>query len=239
MAIETKTVYATCWKCSGSGHYLRYGECFECFTCWGTGRSNRKRRVAVNPDDQPALDAQRQNARERAAEKREAEKAAAWEKNCAAYPVLREAKTYAAETGEPLWHVAADILDKARKYTISAKQAAVITKALERAREKQARLSEREAEAALRSPAPSGRVTFTGTVEWTGLKETQYGVTRKIRVLAEDGWAGYGTAPAGIIDVEAGDTIRLTATLKPTDDDPTFAWLSRPAKAEILEAVAA
>jgi hypothetical protein len=236
MAIETKLVSRACPRCGGTGAWGFYG--YTCFGCNGTGNAKPKR-VAANPAEQPALDAQRERARERAREKREAEKAAAWEKNCAAYPVLREAETYAAETGEPLWHVAADILDKARKYTISAKQAAVITKALERAREKQARLAEREAEAATRTEAPEGRVTFTATVEWAGWKNTGYGEQRKIRVLAEDGWAGYGTAPVAIEHVEAGDTIRLTATLKPTDDDPTFAWLSRPAKAEILEAVAA
>jgi hypothetical protein len=227
MAIETRTEYATCWKCNGSGRYLHYG---RCFTCWGTGKNGRKRRVAVNPADQPALDAQKARARERAQEKRAESAAKVWEKNVADYPFLAEAD----ERGG-LWHVAADILFKARRYPISEKQAAVVQRSLERAARDDERNAEREAEAALRSPAPEGRLIFTGTVEWTGLKDSQYGVTRKIRVLTDDGWACYGTAPASIIEVEAGNRVTMTATLKPTDDDPTFAWFSRPAKATLTQ----
>lgn len=233
MAIETRTEYATCWKCHGSGYYLHFG---QCFTCGGTGKSGRKRRVAVNPADQPALDAQKARARERAREKRDEAAAKVWDQNVADYPFLTEA-----DERSDLWHVAEDILIKARRYPISAKQAAVVERALERAAQDDERKAEREAEAALRSPAPEGRLTFTGTVEWTGLKQTQYGVTRKIRVLTDDGWACYGTAPASIIQVEGGDRVTMTATLKPTDDDPTFAWFSRPAKATLTkcEALAA
>lgn len=234
MAIETTTVAATCGRCGGSGAYWGSYGAGPCYSCDGSGKSRRKRRVAVNPADQPALDAQKARARERARAKRAEGDAQVWADNLARYPFLATAD----ELGVDLWHVAYDILTKAKRYPISEKQAAVIEKSLARAERDAERRAEREAEAESRTPAPTGRVTFTATVEWTGLKDSQYGVQRKIRVLTDDGWAGYGTCPASIIEVEKGDTIRLTATVQPTDDDPTFAWLSRPTKAEILTAAA-
>lgn len=96
----------------------------------------------------------------------------------------------------------------------------------------------RETQRAEAQPAPSGRVAVEGTV--VGLKEqsSYYGgretVTTKVTLLTAEGWRMWATLPAAIADAQIGDVVRLTATVEPSTDDPTFAFGKRPAKAEIV-----
>lgn len=86
-------------------------------------------------------------------------------------------------------------------------------------------------ERAASKPAPTGdRVTFTGTVIKVAMHDSQYGRTLKMTVKHADGWAAWGTVPAGL-EVEKGDTIKLTANLTASRDNTTFAFFKRPTQA--------
>ena len=88
-------------------------------------------------------------------------------------------------------------------------------------------------EPAPESPAPEGRVEVEGEVVSTKVQESVYGEQFKMLVRASEGWKVWTTIPASI-SPERGSKVRFTATLKPSNDDPFFAFGSRPAKASIL-----
>ncbi len=91
-------------------------------------------------------------------------------------------------------------------------------------------------EAALAQPAPEGRLQVTGEILSTRWVDSQFGSTKKMVVKAEGGFRFYCTVPSSISgDAQVGSKISLTVTLERSRDDETFAWGSRPSKAEIVE----
>lgn len=104
----------------------------------------------------------------------------------------------------------------------------------------EAQAAERDAERDAASPAPTGRIEVTGEVlhvrdadpddEWP---------STKFLVRTTDGWKLWATVPAAIRDVERGDSVSFTVTVKPSPDDAKFAFGSRPAKAKVLQGGAA
>jgi hypothetical protein len=103
-------------------------------------------------------------------------------------------------------------------------------------------------------PAPTGRIKIRGTVISLKPHETDFGTTTKmtIKVTTEAGiWLAWGTMPAEMGRVETplandpetfavswepvhGREVELTATITPSDRDPSFAFFKRPTKARLL-----
>jgi hypothetical protein len=126
-----------------------------------------------------------------------------------------------------------------KKYAeLSEKQLASIEPAIVRQSETDQKNAEREAVKIdlINSgvQAPEGKITIEGEV--VGLKEyeSQYGITYKMIVKADAGWAVFATIPSNINPAK-GDRVRFSATLTRSQDDPLFAFAKRPTKAELLE----
>lgn len=86
-------------------------------------------------------------------------------------------------------------------------------------------------ERAIAKPAPTGdRVTFTGTVIKIAAHSSRFGTSMKMTVKSPEGWAAWGTIPAGL-EIEKGDRVTLTANMTASSDDPTFAFFKRPTQA--------
>ena len=142
----------------------------------------------------------------------------------------------------------ADVLARGLQYgSISDAQLASIIAAPARKAERAARFEalktqskvEAEALAASGVLAPTGRVVITGTVQSTKYKTSNYGTVEKMVVTTDAGWKVYCSVPADLEgSLSRGDVVEFTATLTPSDDDPTFAFGSRPAKARVLGTVA-
>lgn len=114
----------------------------------------------------------------------------------------------------------------------------------------------REREAAGRAnarPVPAGKgITVTGEVVSTKLVDNYHAPHRDActskMLVKGDGWTVWATIPASIDDVNAttpgnlgglrGKTVRFTADVQPSRDDPSFGIAKRPRKAEILEPAA-
>ncbi len=97
--------------------------------------------------------------------------------------------------------------------------------------QREAARAERESQ---RRPAPEGRVEVEGEVIKLSVVEHDFGVTDKMTVAAE-GFAVYVSVPTSIIsEVEIGTRVKFTATLTQSDREASFAFGSRPSKAEVL-----
>jgi hypothetical protein len=154
-----------------------------------------------------------------------------------------------------------DVAYKLRRYgDLSERQHDAVVKAIIRDADRRAEIEAREAAERARqadaTPAPSGRLVVTGTVVRTWTKEGDYGTAHKFRVEDDHGFVVISTIPAKLIDalgdelgpnVNAwaatgeliGRRVRFTATLTPTEDDPTAAWANRPSKPELIIPVSA
>ena len=100
--------------------------------------------------------------------------------------------------------------------------------------------------------APTGRVEITGTIVSTKVRDSLYGVVGKmlVKVTTDAGvykvWATATDAIVGQSPVEGtwadrlgalrGCALSCNVTLKPSDDDPSFAFGSRPGKATVTPA---
>lgn len=85
---------------------------------------------------------------------------------------------------------------------------------------------------------PTGRVTITGrAIKLTSAPNSRAPWKRdyKMAFLDDRGFRVWGTIPAALVGKISRDMIvTMTATLTPSNDDPTFGFFSRPAKAEII-----
>jgi len=107
-------------------------------------------------------------------------------------------------------------------------------RAMGRIAEQKARDEKRAVERENATPAPTGKVTVEGTITGEKWVETDFGTTHKVAILTAEGWRLWVTLPAAISSAQIGDTVRLTATVTPSSDDPTFAFGQRPSKASII-----
>jgi hypothetical protein len=131
-----------------------------------------------------------------------------------------------------------DMGHKVERYgELSDKQIAFARKILGWLVEADERLAEKEAVAAAKVAAgvkvESGRQVIEGTVTTLKWQDSDYGMTRKMRVVSGD-LAYWGTVPAAIDHVEKDQRVRFTATVEPSRDDPAFGFFKRPSKAEVL-----
>ena len=83
-------------------------------------------------------------------------------------------------------------------------------------------------------PTTEGRVTVKGKV--LSIKESMGRFPGyKMLLVHEDGYKLYGSLPRSISNVEKGDTVELTATVKKSDRDDKFGFFSRPSNAKIVK----
>lgn len=110
-------------------------------------------------------------------------------------------------------------------------------------------------------PVPLGRIEIAGTIRSAKYVDSNYGSTLKMLVEG-DGWKMWGSVPKQIADAEydayytadgdpaydgidvwtkalVGRRITFTGTVKPSDDDASFGFFSRPTQATISELAAA
>ena len=134
-----------------------------------------------------------------------------------------------------------DLRAKFRKYhSLSVKQWALAKKLKREGDERDARFAEERAQC---NPIPAdvleGRTTIAGEVVSTKMQEGYYGTTYKMLVKDDRGFKVWGTVPASIDEavyngrLEDDATIRVefVATIEASDDDDTFGFFKRPAKA--------
>lgn len=96
------------------------------------------------------------------------------------------------------------------------------------------RLSEQEA-----NVVPEGRATVTGVVIKTDVRSGVRFERAVMTVKVDEGFVAWGTIPSAILPTGAlddlhGKRVRFSARFEPADDDPGFAFYSRPTKAEVL-----
>ena len=130
-------------------------------------------------------------------------------------------------------------------------RARIAERACEQAKRDAAK-AERDAEKAAadadRADAPTGRIEVTGTVEQLTTRDTEYGTAYKMIIETDEGWRLWVTQPQSLFEIPeddgemdrlrsviAGERVAMTVTVRPSDDDPKFAWGSRPAKAVLAE----
>jgi hypothetical protein len=243
----TKIVKAPCHRCDGSGVFHTYGQCFRCGG-QGADPTDRLWGFPVEWTDEEVSawvikrEARNAKARARAAERAEAKRNQAWTENLAEFPqleALRLAYYEGLVTREfvPEWGFApdedggyrttflmpefcGDILDKARKYRLSALQVAALEKA---AADTQARMIE-QAEALAKDEhrdylAPIGdRITVQATIVMARTVDTQYGLSKLVVLETEDGSVikTFGTAE-WLWSAEQGDLVQITGTVKDHD----------------------
>jgi hypothetical protein len=107
---------------------------------------------------------------------------------------------------------------------------------IRRSRDRQAEWAAKRAEEAKTAkPVIEGRTRVRGEVLSAKGKDTPYGWTLKLLIKDEGGFKVYGNAPSAIDSVERGDVVEFVATVKASDDDPTFGFYSRPTGASIIQ----
>jgi hypothetical protein len=81
-------------------------------------------------------------------------------------------------------------------------------------------------------PCPEGEgIEVTGKVTSLKVKEMANGPVLQGRVLTEHGWSAWGTIPRALrepVEVEVGQEVRFTATLRQSPDDQFFGFWSYP-----------
>lgn len=84
-----------------------------------------------------------------------------------------------------------------------------------------------------------GRIVITGEVLAFKWQSSDYGETLKMLVQDDRGFRVWGSVPKGLDDAERNSRISFTATVQQSNDSTKFGFFKRPAKAEILNEVAA
>lgn len=114
--------------------------------------------------------------------------------------------------------------------------------------ERAARKAAEEAARANAESVPIGKTIIEGVIVSTRMVHSDYGSTLKMKVMSDAGWSVWGSVPKSLLGsyslteqgevvidgVDAGDRVRFTATIEPSDD-VLFGFFKRPTKAEIIE----
>ena len=249
-------VYFDCSRCNGTGS-VSWGANVDgalrdpatgkerivprvCFQCYGVGRdshlvssarSTERRRVAATR--KALADAQDRMARREAAE---AALAAEVEEARARYSAEHPEAVAALQALRPgPFAESVRAAFAASGYLTAAQAEVVVRMAAEQASEPEP------------SPVIEGRIVITGKVLSVKWSPSQYrDQVCRMTVLDDRGFKVWGTRPAsfgatslrdeaggyqGVPAVSVGDRVTLTATVRASEDDPTFGFYSRPAKA--------
>lgn len=238
-----------CTRCASNGEIQAFRRIQGgiCFGCGGTGGD------WMTPDDAARKFRRRRKDRERRDAKRAAELAARdadADRFTADHPELAALLLDLLEEGGPQRRKAHPILvDMAERFaqyrTLTDKQVELAERLR---RESAERDAARAAERAAAEPAPEGRTVVTGEIVGVKVTESGFGYHRSLvfRMTVRDdrGFRVNTTIPRDLVseahdaggraDDLRGRRVTFTATLTPSDDDPTFAFGKRPTKAGLL-----
>ena len=230
---KTIAIAKTCGRCGGSGIYTHYhGVCYD---CGGRGTMPGTKRVRVFPQGStPEQIAAWEAEIARRSEIRRLKKDLAKAQAAYEYAVSAEAaandfiESYMVE-GQDLaaalktdHDISRDLKEKLFKYgKLSTAQVNLAFKL-----QKQA--AERAEENANAMDAPTGRVSVHGVILSTRTQFSQYGEVEKMLVKDERGFKVWCSVPSGLNQTERGTAVSIKVTLKPSGDDPKFAFGSRP-----------
>ena len=224
-----------CTRCGGAGGWHGWPG-FTCFKCAGVGRNPVDAKAWQFPTEWTDAQIDEFLARKEAqriarADKRAAKQQAEAQANKDAFAAVHPELWVAMEAAEAgfLFSLADQVT---RNGTLSEKQIDAAERAVERDAEWAAKQAVWDAEKAAADDAPTGRVEVEGEVVSTKWTEGRF-PAHKMMVKADTGFRVWVTVPAQI-DLDKGDRVRFTATLEQSDDDPTFAFGQRPAKAQII-----
>jgi hypothetical protein len=86
-------------------------------------------------------------------------------------------------------------------------------------------------------PVVAGRRQLTGKIVSSKVQDGPYGSQIKILLICEDGQKLWGTCPSGLLgnDPVRGQTVRFTATVEVSPQDPCFGFFKRPTNPERLD----
>ena len=230
----------TCCRCGGGGLYTKYHG--VCWRCGGSGTDPTPDRVwavpaAWAPTQIATWEAKLEQQRIARADKTAAKLQAIAQQAISTYPVLATLdnlrindETAWAET----WHVVVDIYWKAtRSGSLTDKQLGLLESYVANEDIRQAEKTQRAAAQASIPPAPAGRVEIEGEVISRKFYENGFGGTIKLIVRADAGWKVFVSEPSNV-HAEVGCRVRMTCTITPTDDDPTFGFGKRPTGASLI-----
>jgi hypothetical protein len=138
-------------------------------------------------------------------------------------------------------YIVRDIAARVERWgSISPKQMALVEKLAGEGAAREATFAARAAKLAAAGVAiPTGKVEVEGAVTTLKWKDGAFPGYKMI-VEHDSGWRCWLTVPAafkgadGEPTIAVGDRVRLTATVKRSDDDPAFGFGSRPSKATVL-----
>jgi hypothetical protein len=240
----SKILVTSCDRCGGSGIFHVFGTCFR---CGGNGVDPTQRDWAYPIDWTDAQceewnaqrEARNEAQRERAQERRQAKREATWAANVELCPgLLVVDEDYRTNENASWFGLLDDMRFTAHQFPLSDKQVAAFNrsfdKELEIRADRAAKAAEREEAKANTPHWEAGRVEIEGAVATRSLRDTQWGSTWKLRIVLDDGRGLWVTEPNSII-TGVGDRVRMTVTVEPADDDPTFAFGKRPTKAEVTQ----
>jgi hypothetical protein len=245
----TKAVETPCIRCGGTGIYGNLGDCYRCYGRrrdpqildygFPVGWSDEQCQSWLDDRDAKAV-----ARRKKSADKRRAKQDAKFAQNLAACPALEDLQRLVeeapADSNQRRWltswecQFASDTRVRACNYTLSEKQIALVASIVERVAERKAKAA---AEAETLVDAPEGRLEIAGEILSVKEYDSDFGRVTKILIKC-GGYKAFGTAPAAVVaDVERGDHISLTATLKPKERG--FATFSRPTKPTLTKTAVA
>ena len=222
-----------CHRCGGSGIYTQYHG--TCWTCAGQRSTWTERpnviAFARNHRTKAAARANRDAKRVAAATEASAEGRAWLEANGMTEAVDGLDMNSSISSERLLWGLVMNCLQFG---SMTEKQTTF-------ARSLIAQIADRKVQDARKINAPTGRTTITGQIVARKISENAYGSTDRITVLVETEagtWILNCSTPSAITGASPrrGDTVTLTATIEPSDTDPTFAFGKRPTKATMVKA---
>lgn len=230
--------YKGCRRCGGAGHYMHNGEHDRCYEC-----NNTSARLGDQfADEKAAQKWCHEKALRRAQKARIAERKAAEAQ--ATLTLIQEA-VKAADEGVYEFLKSFDLNEDDRKNGFISNMAEVFqyvgymrpfSPAMIAAVRRHLDHKAVQAAESAAHPAPSGRVAVTGEIVSTRVQESDYGFSYKILVKDDAGYKVWVSIASSLLETNSFDDVKgmrltFTATLTPSNDDPAFAFGSRPTKA--------
>lgn len=239
-----KIVATKCDRCGGSGIFHIWGTCFRCggngmdptYRDWGYPHSWTDEQCAAFADKREAAN---QRTRERAAAKRETARQETWTANVEQCPLLQvvveEIRNATEEAPHDWAGFMQDITWKASDYRLSPKQISAFEAGYKRQCEYR---EQRRLAAEARSEVPAWEVTgkrqrVEGVIATRKWVDSQFGSTFKLRIVTDAGQGLWVSCPRELVDADVDDRVALDCAVQVSDDDPTFAFGSRPTKGEV------
>lgn len=228
----------TCSRCGGTGFLPYRLDGGRCFKCKGVRPSGPLTAAAARRDEREHV--KRVNTRRREEAKAKLARAARIEEYSAEFPIW-------ARVDECSGSLLVEIVAKVAKYDLSDKQIALVAKlAEEELQTREERLAKRaaeEAKAEAMGPIAEGRREIRGIIASIKWEENSFSpwaeAVVKGLIVEESGHKVWGTIPAALLgDGEdlKGRSVVLTATVKRSDRDEIFGFMSRPSKASFVKA---